>query len=322
MKITIDNKEVEVLENETLLEVAHRIGKQIPSMCFAAGKKHKPSCMVCMVKNVLNGQMIPSCSTYPTEGMQIETDTEDVLELRRLSLELLLSDHRADCEAPCTTVCPQGLNVERVLWYYDTQRYAEAKRYIAAVFNLPEIGCDQCAKTPCEKVCRRGTVDKSVAIREIVHKVAETDVEVEGRKEDKVIHDKTAFTSKVGHFSPKEKDWLKASVDVPSNCLHCACVAQDVCKLRKFATDCGIKNPRYGVSSDLPFKIKKHVTGKLWFEPAKCIRCGLCVYNTDDGFTFKGRGFGMQIVIPDESRKNVSEDLADLCPTGALYLED
>jgi ferredoxin len=164
-------------------------------------------------------------------------------------------------------------------------------------------------------------VDKHVEIREIIRKMAEAP-----DPEPKDIPLSTGkakmFTSKLGHFSQKEKEWLKVSTDVPSGCLHCACAAQDICKLRKFADDCGIKSPRYGVSSDLPFKIKKHVTGRLWFEPAKCIRCGLCVYNTKDGFTFKGRGFDMQVVIPDESRSHVSEEIADLCPTGALYLED
>lgn len=51
--------------------------------------------------------------------MRIETDSEEVSRLRALSLELLLSDHRADCEAPCTLVCTQGLDVERMLYLYE-----------------------------------------------------------------------------------------------------------------------------------------------------------------------------------------------------------
>ena len=41
----------------------------------------------------------------------------------------------------------------------------------------------------------------------------------------------------------------------------------------------------------LPVKEKIHVKGRMWFEPAKCIRCGLCVYNSENGFTFKNRGW-------------------------------
>ena len=62
------------------------------------------------------------------------------------------------------------------------------------------------------------------------------------------------------------------------------------------------------------------MNGRLWYEPAKCIRCGLCVYNSDNGFTFERRGFVMQVVIPEENRSNVPEKLATLCPTGALFL--
>ena len=57
----------------------------------------------------------------------------------------------------------------------------------------------------------------------------------------------------------------------------------------------------------------------FWFDVSKCIRCGLCVYNSTDGFTFKGRGFGMQVVLPEESINHVEEKLWEICPTQALY---
>jgi hypothetical protein len=45
------------------------------------------------------------------------------------------------------------------------------------------------------------------------------------------------------------------------------------------------------------------------------------VYNSEDGFTFKDRGFEMQVVLPEESVGNVVEGLWKICPTQALYLE-
>ena len=342
MIIRIDNKEVEVRADETLFQIARRLGKNIPSMCFVEGAKHHSSCMVCMVKNEESGQMIPSCSTYPVEGMQIDTESEEVKEMRRLALELLLSDHRADCEAPCSMVCPQHLDVEKMLYYWDEHRYDEARHLVASVLDLEHLACDDC-KRPCEKACRRGTVDKHVEIVEIIHQLAASGMKNEdySSHEQSKIHSSFGseatilhssfkqsdhssfkrFTSRIGRFTEKEKEWLKVSVTTDSTCLHCACSAQNDCKLRQYATESGITSSRYGVASDLPFKIKKHVIGRLWFEPAKCIRCGLCVYNTKDAFTFKGRGFNMQVVIPNESREHVSEDIAKLCPTGALYLE-
>lgn len=321
MVITINNKEVEVLEGEVLIDVALRTGLSIPSMCYAKGAKHKSSCMVCAVQDISSGQVIPSCSTIPIEGMRIVTDSEDVLQLRALSLELLLSDHRADCEAPCNQVCPHGLDVERVLSYYDTKCYAEARTLVATVFTPPQVGCDSC-KAPCEKACRRGTVDKAVEIRAIIKELVgmEDLMKVEGIRSGRKI-DKSIFSSRLGRFTSKEKEWLKSTVDAPSSCLHCACAGQQDCKLRLFASKAGIKRPRYDASSSLPVKEKIHVTGQMWFEPAKCIRCGLCVYNSKDGFTFKSRGFDMRVVIPEESKANVTEELAGLCPTGALFLQ-
>ena len=319
MQITINDTSIEVLNGETLIETARRTGCNIPSLCYVKGAKHQSSCMVCAVKNCNTGQIIPSCTTFPTEGMQIDTESEEVQTVRTLSLELLLSDHRADCEAPCSMVCPRGLDIERMLNLYDMGRLEEAHVLIAAVFALPELGCNNC-KAPCEKVCRRGTVDKAVSIREMIRELTGK-YETVSAKTKNVAHkaNKELFQSRLGRFTTLEKEWLKENVATASGCLHCACAGSVGCKLRQYATAAGIRRSRYEASSALPAMRKERVTGKMWFEPAKCIRCGLCVYNSDNGFTFRDRGFGMQVVIPDESRANVGEELAEWCPTGALY---
>jgi len=347
MQITINNIPIEVLPDETLIEVARRAGHAIPSLCYAKGAQHKSSCMVCAVKNAANGQIIPSCTTRPTEGMQIETDSEEVNLVRSLSLELLLSDHRADCEAPCSMVCPKGLDVERMLQYYDAGEHEMAFQCVVSVIARQPAAeaiqylCDGC-KAPCEKACRRGTVDKAVSIREIIkglpsspglkatppeggHDAARLSslgggARLRAEEDLKTKEPLKPFQSRLGRFTDKEKQRLQATVTAPSRCLHCACAGRSDCKLRLYATTEGIKRTRYNASSALPAMNKQHVTGNLWFEQAKCIRCGLCVYNSNNGFTFKDRGFGMQVVIPEENRANVNEDLAGLCPTGAIYI--
>ncbi len=320
--ITINNTRVEVQEGETILETARRIGLPIPSLCYAKDARHKSSCMVCAVKNCDTGQIIPSCTTLPVDGMRIDTEGEEVHSVRTLSLELLLSDHRADCEAPCSMVCPQGLDIERMFGAYDAGRYTEALALIAGAFALPVIACDTC-KAPCEKACRRGTVDQPVAIRQLIREVVEKEKLAAA---DKVLSpqqlDKNRFLSRLGRFSTKEKEYLRETVTAPSRCLHCACAGRSGCRLRLHAAEAGIKRPRYESTSALPVMHKEQVTGNLWFEPAKCIRCGLCVYNSDNGFTFKDRGFGMQVVIPEENRHHVHEALAAICPTGALYINE
>ena len=319
MQIIINQIKVEVLKGETLIEAARRTGYNIPSLCYAKDAVHKASCMVCAVKDCSTGQIIPSCTTLPTEGMQIDTESDEVLTSRNLSLELLLSDHRADCEAPCSMVCPKGLDIEQMLTLYDTGKHNEAFVLIANSFNLPVLSCDEC-KVPCEKICRRASIDKAVPIREIIKELVLGCEKFVGAGLAPALRTPApTYQSRLGRFTTREKEWLKENTSTPSGCLHCACAGRDGCKLRLHATEAGIKRPRYEASSTAPAMRKQHVTDKICFEPAKCIRCGLCVYNTKNGFTFKDRGFGMQVVIPDENKANVNEDISKLCPTGALY---
>jgi NADH dehydrogenase/NADH:ubiquinone oxidoreductase subunit G len=92
------------------------------------------------------------------------------------------------------------------------------------------------------------------------------------------------------------------------------------CKLRQYALEYKAKWNRYPRYSALKETEPQHIKGNLWFDVAKCIRCGLCVYNSNDGFTFKDRGFGMQVVCPKESVGNVDERVWEVCPTEALYI--
>ena len=331
MKIIVNDKELEVSGQRVLIDELREAGCDIPSLCYASGANHQASCMVCMVRNVATDQMLPSCSTYPVEGMHIDTESDDVKALRRMSLELLLSDHRADCEAPCSMVCPAGIDLARLILLYDRGQMAEAKALLASQTDLNNLPCADC-KGGCEKVCRRGTVDKCVDIKEIIKEISVythttsqpqgsaslPGASLEGQKNHTTPQ---GFSSKLGRFTEAEKAWLKEVYTQPSRCLHCACEGQDKCKLRTYASQAGIKSSRYGVASHQIVKEQQHIVGRLYLEPAKCVRCGLCVYNSQDGFTFQHRGFDMQVVIPEQSRWHVDEHLARLCPTGALFIK-
>ena len=308
MKISINNQPYEVDGRRPLIDGLRTSGFIVPTMCHAEGYKHQPSCMICMVKDADTGQMIPSCSTMPREGMRIETDTDEVNEMRRSALELLLSDHRADCEAPCSLVCRRGIDVAELIRLHDMGAADQAKALMKGKT------CEGCP-APCEKACRRGTIDKAVSIREITALYQSP----AGSKEE--VPRSMLFNSRLGRFTEKEKKRLQETYTQPSQCLHCACDGKSTCKLRDLATKAGIKAPRYGNHSSLPANNRIDVTGRLVYEPAKCIRCGLCVYNTEDGFTFEGRGYDMRVIIPEESKSRMSEMLAKLCPTGALVLK-
>jgi ferredoxin len=131
-----------------------------------------------------------------------------------------------------------------------------------------------------------------------------------------------AFNSTYSRFSAAEKQALSAASSQPdkSNCLYCDCDEKTTCRLRRYAGEYGLKNSRYTKNTACAALRRQPINGNMYFEQAKCIRCGLCVYNSDNGFTFKDRGFVMQVVLPEANAANVTEPLAELCPTGAIYL--
>ena len=64
-----------------------------------------------MVKDKRTNNFLPSCSALVQEGMDIDISGEEVISLRKKAIEFLLSEHRAECEAPCKVVCPAGYNI-------------------------------------------------------------------------------------------------------------------------------------------------------------------------------------------------------------------
>jgi len=111
VKLKINNTEFEAPEGSTILDVAKSAGFNIPTLCFKEGLPHYSSCMVCMVKDNRTNNFIPSCSALIQEGMDIDISGDEVISLRSKAIELLLSEHRAECEAPCKVVCPAGYNI-------------------------------------------------------------------------------------------------------------------------------------------------------------------------------------------------------------------
>ena len=78
MNITIDNITIEVIAGTTVLQAADSLGIRIPTMCYEEGRSNHPSCMVCLVKDLQSGKMIPSCAMPVHEGMQIQTHSPEI----------------------------------------------------------------------------------------------------------------------------------------------------------------------------------------------------------------------------------------------------
>ena len=173
--LTIDNRSVEVPPGATILEAARKLGIEIPTLCFLEGYRPATSCQVCMVRLVDSQRIVPSCATVAVEGMRVESETPEVHRIRRVALELLLSDHVGDCFAPCVFACPAHMDVPKMLREIGTEDLPSAIATIKEDIALPAILGRVCPK-PCEKGCRRSGADGPVEVCDLKRYVADLDL--------------------------------------------------------------------------------------------------------------------------------------------------
>ena len=97
LKLTIDGREVEAREGQTILEAALARGIDIPHLCHDPRLTPTGSCRLCVVE--IKGQpgLHTACTRVVEPGLSVETETEAVRASRKTTLELLLSEHRVVC---------------------------------------------------------------------------------------------------------------------------------------------------------------------------------------------------------------------------------
>ena len=175
IKLKINNKSIEVVDGTSVLKAAENMGIEIPTMCFHEGFTNHPSCMLCLVKDAKSGKLYPSCAMIADENMEIITDDEEIYEARKEALELLLSDHVGDCEAPCRPSCPAFMDIPRMNRLIAEGKFDEALKIVKEEIALPLILGYICP-APCEKACRRAQVDEAVSICSLKKFVAGEDI--------------------------------------------------------------------------------------------------------------------------------------------------
>ena len=102
IKLTIDNRQVEVPRGTTILKAAQQMGINIPTLCNfeldgLALKNHPGGCRVCVVEVVGRRNLAPACITECMPDMVVKTNSLRAINARKTVLELMLSDHPNDC---------------------------------------------------------------------------------------------------------------------------------------------------------------------------------------------------------------------------------
>ena len=165
IEFILDGRTVSAEPGQTILEVAKANGIEIPTLCREQRISRTTSCFVCVVKDKKTGRFLPSCSACPAQGQEIDASSDEVLDMRRTALNLLLSEHSGDCEAPCTMACPAHANVEEYVRAGRKGEFLESLKIIKERIPLPMSIGRVCPRF-CEKECRRNVYGKPVAINE------------------------------------------------------------------------------------------------------------------------------------------------------------
>ena len=173
--VVIDQRAVDVPQGSTILDAARKLGINIPTLCFMKGLEPNTSCMMCLVRVKGRRQLVPACATPVQNGMHVENETEEIRDVRRTCMELLLSDHLGDCTAPCQNTCPVHMDIPVMFNQIDGGDLGEAIATIKKDIALPAILGRVCPEL-CEKGCRRSDVDGPASICMVKRYVADEDL--------------------------------------------------------------------------------------------------------------------------------------------------
>ncbi len=163
--LKINGKEISCQKGMTLLQVCRDAGIYIPTLCHDDRLEPYGACRLCIVE--VKGQRRPlsSCTTPAEEGMEVITESDNLIRLRKSVLELLLSNHPNDC-----MLCDKtGACTLQELAYRYGARYG---KYMGEMWSLPKkednpfisydpnkcVLCGRCVNI-CQNLVMKGTID-------------------------------------------------------------------------------------------------------------------------------------------------------------------
>ncbi len=158
-KFTLNGEITLAYANETILQVAKRIGVEIPYLCFKENYRADGNCRACVVEIEGERTLAPSCCRQPAENMVVHTNNDRAQHSQKMVLELLLSDmpmqsrssYKPDSELDYWV---ESLGVGKPRFEARQQPTADISHPAMAV-NLD--ACIQC--TRCVRACREEQVN-------------------------------------------------------------------------------------------------------------------------------------------------------------------
>jgi NADH-quinone oxidoreductase subunit G len=97
IKARINGIDVEVPEGTSILDAARRVQVKIPTLCKHKDLLPTAACGICIVRNKGGNKLIRACSTPIENAMDLTTHDREIVDVRRSTLELILSNHPQAC---------------------------------------------------------------------------------------------------------------------------------------------------------------------------------------------------------------------------------
>jgi bidirectional [NiFe] hydrogenase diaphorase subunit len=95
--LTINGNLVSARADDTILAAARAAGIHIPTLCYVEGLSAHGGCRLCLVEVAGSGRLQPACFTKASEGMVVQTETDQLREYRRMIVELLFAEGNHVC---------------------------------------------------------------------------------------------------------------------------------------------------------------------------------------------------------------------------------
>ncbi|HEV3150806.1 MAG TPA: NADH-quinone oxidoreductase subunit NuoG, partial [Acidobacteriaceae bacterium] len=158
VNLTVDGKKVTVPAGTLLIEACRAAGIEVPAFCYYPGLSLCGACRMCMVRIDKIPKLQTACTTPVAEGMAVHTETPEIAQARKATVELLLGNHPLDCP-----VCDAGgeCELQDMTFKYGapTSQYVEIKQHReeqqwspVVYFDRPR--CIMCYR--CIRVCGEG----------------------------------------------------------------------------------------------------------------------------------------------------------------------